>query len=365
MILAIDRIIVCRLINQSYHAFGSVVYMDISRHHDPGMPGAYLILLLDVLSRWGIGEQALLNPFELHRVQLADPNCRIPAHQFNDVLQRAHLLTGEDSLAYHLGTQMRISTHGFIGFAIMTSSTATEAIVLASRFIGIRLPYCQMVSRYHPPTADIQLICDLSIEPLRSELLLSLLIGILQIGEALIQQSIKAKISLDFDEPVNFHKFTKLINSQFLFNQPIVNAEFDSKLAKVALLTADPVASQLALTQCEAELSALGRRDRLAARVREILISHKQRYPQIEQVAAQLCISDRTLKRQLASEDTSYSALLEEVRHRQAVGLLSRTDLSLERIAEQLGYSDVANFNRAFRRWTGKTPGRWRRDPKT
>ena len=98
--------------------------------------------------------------------------------------------------------------------------------------------------------------------------------------------------------------------------------------------------------------------------LREILISHEQGYPQIEQVAAQLCMSDRTLKRQLAAEDSSYSALLEEVRHRQAVGLLSRTDLSLERIAEQLGYSDVANFNRAFRRWTGKTPGRWRREPK-
>ena len=338
--------------------------MDINRRHDPGMPGAYVILLLDVLSRWGIHEQTLLQPFNLHREQLADPNCRLPAAQFNELLQRAHLLTGEPSLAYHLGTQMRISTHGFIGFAIMTSSNATEAIVLASRFIGIRMPYCQLITSYHPPTAIIKLVCDLPLEPLRSEVLLSLLIGIVQIGAALVQQHIKAKISLDFAEPANFHKFGKLLDSQFIFNQPVVTAEFDSGIARARLISADPVASQLALTQCETELSALGQRDRLAVRVREILISHEQGYPQIEQVAAQLCMSDRTLKRQLAAEDSSYSALLEEVRHRQAVGLLSRTDLSLERIAEQLGYSDVANFNRAFRRWTGKTPGRWRREPK-
>ncbi|MEC7121347.1 MAG: AraC family transcriptional regulator ligand-binding domain-containing protein [Pseudomonadota bacterium] len=339
--------------------------MDVSRRHDPGMPGAYMILLLDVISRWGISEQTLLHPFDLKREQLADPACRLPATQFNDVLQRAHLLTGESSLAYHLGTQMRISTHGFIGFAIMTASNATQAIGLASRFIGIRLPYCQLGTTYHPPTATIKLMCDLPLEPLRSELLLSLLIGILQIGEALLQQHVKAKISLDFAEPDNFHKFSKLLDSSFVFNQPIVSAEFDSGLARLPLVTADPVASQLALTQCESELSALGQRDRLAVRVREILISSDQGYPQIEQVAAQLCMSDRTLKRQLATEDTSYSALLEEVRHRQAIGLLSRTDLSLERIAEQLGYSDVANFNRAFRRWTGKTPGRWRREPKS
>ena len=270
--------------------------MDINRRHDPGMPGAYVILLLDVLSRWGIHEQTLLQPFNLHREQLADPNCRLPAAQFNELLQRAHLLTGEPSLAYHLGTQMRISTHGFIGFAIMTSSNATEAIVLASRFIGIRMPYCQLITSYHPPTAIIKLVCDLPLEPLRSEVLLSLLIGIVQIGAALVQQHIKAKISLDFAEPANFHKFSKLLDSQFIFNQPVVTAEFDSGIARARLISADPVASQLALTQCETELSALGQRDRLAVRVREILISHEQGYPQIEQVAAQLCMSDRTLK---------------------------------------------------------------------
>ena len=67
--------------------------------------------------------------------------------------------------------------------------------------------------------------------------------------------------------------------------------------------------------------------------------------------------------RQLAAEHTSFSQILENVRHRRAITLLAQPGLSMEQIAEQLGYSEVGNFIRAFRRWTGRTPARWRREP--
>lgn len=338
--------------------------MDSHQRHDPGVPGAYGILLLDVVSRWGISDQTLLAPFELSRERMAEPTSRVPALVFNELLKRAHLLTGESTLAYHLGTQMRISTHGFIGFAIMTAPTAGVALMLASRFIRTRMPYCRLNPLPDGEIGQLEFIVDVPLEPLRSEIILSLYIGILFMGQALIEQPIRARLELDFAEPVGFARFRKLIDSEFQFSQPALRAHFERALSRAPLVSADPVASQLALTQCEAELSALGQRDRLAARVRELLVMTPYGFPNIEQVAERLCMSDRTLKRQLAAEDASFSGLLEEVRHRQAIGLLSRTDLSLDRISEQLGYSDVANFNRAFRRWTGKTPGKWRREPR-
>jgi AraC-like DNA-binding protein len=73
-------------------------------------------------------------------------------------------------------------------------------------------------------------------------------------------------------------------------------------------------------------------------------------------------MSDRTLKRQLAAEGT-FSTLVDEVRYRHATSLLSRTDYTLELIADELGYSDVANFSRAFKRWSGRSPSNWRKDP--
>jgi AraC-like DNA-binding protein len=71
-------------------------------------------------------------------------------------------------------------------------------------------------------------------------------------------------------------------------------------------------------------------------------------------------MSPRTLKRKLAACGTTYSDLLDELRQNRAVQLLGSDQLSIEAIADRLGYSDAANFGRAFRRWTGTTPGAYR-----
>jgi AraC-like DNA-binding protein len=71
-------------------------------------------------------------------------------------------------------------------------------------------------------------------------------------------------------------------------------------------------------------------------------------------------ISFRTLKRQLAREGESYSRIVTRVRQRMAQQLLEQSGTKLREIAWQLGYSDLPNFMRAFRRWTGITPGEYR-----
>jgi AraC-like DNA-binding protein len=73
--------------------------------------------------------------------------------------------------------------------------------------------------------------------------------------------------------------------------------------------------------------------------------------------------SPRTLKRKLAAQGVSFSALLTEARHEAAMRLLRRSTLSLDAIAERLGYSTAPNFIRAFRRWSGQTPTEYRRKP--
>jgi AraC-like DNA-binding protein len=107
-------------------------------------------------------------------------------------------------------------------------------------------------------------------------------------------------------------------------------------------------------------MQALGRDDRTVARVRELL-PLPEGFRSLEDIAQQIGVSPRTLKRRLADGGTSYSELLDEQRQERALLLLRDESLSREQIAERLGYSDAANFTRAFRRWTGKTPGMVRR----
>jgi AraC-like DNA-binding protein len=81
----------------------------------------------------------------------------------------------------------------------------------------------------------------------------------------------------------------------------------------------------------------------------------------IDAVARALRLSARTLKRKLAAEGESFSALVERERHERALELLRSSQLKLEEVAQRLGYSSVPNFARAFRRWRGESPAHYQR----
>ena len=78
-------------------------------------------------------------------------------------------------------------------------------------------------------------------------------------------------------------------------------------------------------------------------------------------VALDLGMSERTLARRLAAQGQSFRALVDQVRQELSFQYLKNKDLEIKEIAYRLGYSQVAAFNHAFRRWTGLTPTQFRR----
>ncbi|GAM04264.1 MULTISPECIES: helix-turn-helix transcriptional regulator [Novosphingobium] len=84
----------------------------------------------------------------------------------------------------------------------------------------------------------------------------------------------------------------------------------------------------------------------------------------IERAAERFAVSVRTLQGRLAEEQTSFSAMVEDVRRTLAQSYLRRPDASLDEIAEWLGYGEQTSFGRAFKRWTGTTPQKYRQDLK-
>ncbi|MGB2248574.1 MAG: AraC family transcriptional regulator [Alcanivorax sediminis] len=81
----------------------------------------------------------------------------------------------------------------------------------------------------------------------------------------------------------------------------------------------------------------------------------------IETVAASLAMSPRTLQRRLQEEGTRFAALRDQVKHRHACEAMVSRDCDLSALAQQLGFSDIANFYHAFKRWQGCAPGEYRR----
>lgn len=120
---------------------------------------------------------------------------------------------------------------------------------------------------------------------------------------------------------------------------------------------------ELARLNDEVALRYLARfdRDKLNSRLRAALVEQLPRgEPSAAKLAVMLNLSLRSLQRRLADEGTSYEDLLTSTRRELALSHLADRRYSIGEVAYLLGFADASSFNRAFKRWTGQTPGQYR-----
>jgi AraC-like DNA-binding protein len=83
--------------------------------------------------------------------------------------------------------------------------------------------------------------------------------------------------------------------------------------------------------------------------------------PRIDWVARKMDLSGRSLQRHLSNHNTTFEAVIDRVLTRHATTFLEQGEMQITQVALHLGYADPSHFVRAFRRWTGQTPGEFRR----
>jgi AraC-like DNA-binding protein len=94
----------------------------------------------------------------------------------------------------------------------------------------------------------------------------------------------------------------------------------------------------------------------IAQKASNILRSNLSNPPSLIELAERLSLSERTCKRRLQEAGTHYQQLLADLRLVQASFWLSRRMYNVSQVAERLGYSSVANFSKAFKKWSGFSP---------
>ncbi len=340
--------------------FLSVKAMTASRP-EHSLPAAHALHIAELVERWGVAQQRLLDEVGLRIECLAEPDARLPIATCVRLIERARALTGEPALGVHLGMRMRASAHGYLGFAAMSAATVREALELAMRFSPTRTTALEL--RLHEGGGEAALVIEERVDfgPARDFVLAALVVGIWQIGHALTGRPLTGRVEFAFPAPDYLARFHRFAITRF--EQPVNRMVFDASVLALPLAFSDRVATRLAREQCERELGALRPDVRLAARVRGLLAEDDRGFLSLEQVAARMHVSARTLKRRLALQGVAFSTLLEEEQRDRALVLLRSPELSVDEVAERVGYSDAANFTRAFRRWTGTTPAAYRKSP--
>ncbi|MFO0617959.1 MAG: AraC family transcriptional regulator [Polyangiaceae bacterium] len=325
------------------------------------MAAAHALQIAELVGRWGVRAEDLFRGLDVDPSTLTEPGKRLSLDVVSAIAARAKALTGEPGLGFYLGLSMRVSSHGYVGFAAMAANTLRDALALAERFAPTRSD--AIAIRLEERGDEVAVVIDelASLGEAREMILTSFVVGLHEIGAAITGRRIPDRAEIALPEPAHARRFERLIGDRIRWGRPAHRLVFDRSALDWPLVQADPAALRLAREQCERELDALGYGARVVTRVRSALATHAVGARSIEEVSAALAMSPRTLKRRLATEGTTFSAIVDELRRDRAMSMLASPEVSIEAVAEGTGYSDVANFTRAFRRWTGSTPTGWRR----
>jgi AraC-like DNA-binding protein len=324
------------------------------------LPSVHALHLVDLVKRWHVADAALLAPFDLRREDLEDPGGNLSIEKCVGLVERARLLTGEPGIGVYLGLQMRASAHGYLGFAAMTASKLIDAIRLAIQYAPIRTTAITLRGSVEGDLGVLTIHEEADFGPARDALLLSILVGLWQSACGLTGRELKMQMDFAFPEPAYFARFAHALPPA-KFNRPANQLAGRTKGFELPLTLADPASVRLAREQCERLAQSLGLDGRVAGRVRSVLAQRDGVFRSLEEAAKELGMSARTLRRRLALEGLSFASVLNEQRKETALAMLRSRELSVDDVAARLGYSNAANFTRAFRQWTGMTPTAYRR----
>ncbi len=321
---------------------------------------AHAAHLIDVVKRWQVGADDLLAGVNFRKETLSDPHAQLSVSTLTELLGRARSLTGEPALGLYIGLHTRATLYGYLGFAALSAATVREAIELAIRFGRIVTTALSVRLRVERRMASLIVDEHADFGDVRDIVMLASLVGLWQLGQTLTGRSLPTTAEFALPEPSYSAKIT-LTGLRVRFNRPVHRLSFDARYLEYPYIMPDPAALRLAHDQCQRELDSLGLNGGLTERVRALISKQEGGCRSLEEVAAVLHQSTRTLKRQLAGEGTSFLALRESERRERALVLLRSPQHSLAEIATRLGYANLTSFERAFRRWTARTPAEWRR----
>ncbi len=328
----------------------------------PTVPATYAALLLDAAGVHGVDGHELLAAAGIEPSQVSDPAGRLSVLDIACLADRAVEMSGEPGLGYEMALASSVTSHGIMGFGMMTSRSLREAIRMGTDYLQLRVPVLHAELRVEDGVAAVAVTETVPLDTLRPVLYDLFLVKLARIGRSLTDRGLDlddVELWFDYPRPGYHVRFADRL-PPMAFEMGANELRFDARLLDAELPTADPMNARLVEDQCRREVEQLGIGVDVVGQVRAALRSAPEGYPSLVDVAELLHTSSRTLKRRLRDHGTSFHELLDEARRTEGARLLTATSLSVEQIAQRLGYADASSFRRAFQSWTGATPSRFR-----
>ena len=324
----------------------------------------YVELLARAMDSLGTPPAPLLEQFRIEASTLSTPDTRISIPRFMRLGHTAIQQTGAPWLGLQMGRISQPSHLGVAGLLAMTAPTLREALQAVADY--------ELLSSYNSRGASAFSVNQgqgrltfYSISPYNEYNLFvvdSVLGGWFRLPEALTgKQGLVQSVQIEFDEPSYAARYQEHFRCPVHFGAESNSIILSREALDLPVLQRCASVYEGLKRQADRELE----RVRLGLSVRESVARSigpllNGQTPELEVVARRLNMAPWTLRRRLQAEGVTFQQVLNETRQALAESYVRDTALTLGEIAYVLGFGSAAAFQRAFKRWTGEAPGRYR-----
>lgn len=325
------------------------------------LPIHYVRQIADQLRSLEADVPAWLARSGLSEAELQDSSRTVSFLTAHGLIVDALQCSGESALGLLVGERLVVNTHGILGYAAMNSGTLRQALDLFERYIGVRTTLVAVRHEVKGTEVHVQFHEPIPLLDIQRTVLEAIVLTVKNVLDYITMGSRHVRwAAFPFETPDYADLARDMFGCEVRYGQTWAGFSIPAEVLDQALTMADPSTFAEAAAICQRELDKLQQNTSLAARVRRIMLEKQNGFPSLQVTARLFHMTPRTLHRRLQDEGTSYKDILESVRHMLALEHLKAGRLTVQEIAYTLGYTDMANFRRAFKRWEGVAPSEYR-----
>jgi len=323
-----------------------------------------LFAVVEAARSFGISANAVLRGTNLDHGMLEDGKSQTTVEQYLTACSNVIRLRPGPELPLEIGKSLHLSAYGLYGFALLCSPSVRSGFEFAVRYHQLATP----VFEIRWDIRDGAFVWTFPDEarvgyprPLKTFLLTQQLSQhVTHVKDIARADRIPTVIRAAIEPPKDPEPYEARFGCPVVFRVETTEIVYDMSILDDRPPLTNPITYAMLRESCEALIGAVPDKTGIAGQVSRIFMESAAPFPSMDDVAAKLAMTSRTLRRRLTEEGVAFSGLLDEVRNKLAKKYLDSSAFTIDDITELLGFSDTANFRSSFKRWNGMTPSAYR-----
>lgn len=315
--------------------------------------------ILEDAVKAGVAADALCAAVGLDLALLDNPDAHIPFATHVAFWREVVARSGDAYFGIHSGERIQLSSFGVVGYIAVHAATFGEALQRIVRYSALLSNAWVPLYSIDGQVARVGLQMASPVHHVAERVLTVFVM----LGRQLTGvEWVPLAVHFQHPPPPDLAEYQRIFRAQVRFSQPENTLLVARAVLDLPNRRADPELGRHLQRYADSLLAQYATPTTFVEQVRrQLLKGLRQQDVKAEVVAQQVGVSSRTLHRRLHEHGTSYQTLLDTARYDIARSYLGEQHLSIDEVAFLLGFAETSTFHRAFKRWTGVTPGEYRR----